>query len=87
MDHSYSVVGGGVWNIREVKVDSKAYLITEDRTEEYVCYMVCRADAGGVSYMVGGDDIIPHSETEVLCSCCANSDGSEVYVASFKLVG
>lgn len=86
-DHANSFVGGGNWNINQVKLDSRAYLVLPDRTEEYVCYLVCRADYGELSYTIGRKSILPICETDIACVCCATADASEVYIAMFRLKG
>lgn len=83
-DHANSWVGGGYWNMSKIKLDSRAYLILPDRTEEYICYMVCRADYGELINTINGKGVYPFSETDIICACCATMDASEDYMAFYR---
>lgn len=85
-DHLNSQVTGGLWDVSKITVDSKAWLITKDGYEEYVCYMVCKAKNYPTYYKVNGIILNPSEETEIWCSCCSKDGNSWHYVAMFKKV-
>lgn len=83
LDHQNSNINGCLWNVGKITVDSKAWFVTADRTEEYVCYLVCRAKSGGIGYSIGWNIVKPESENDILCASCASTE--EVYLACFRL--
>ncbi len=85
LDHQNSNINGCLWNVGKITIDSVAHFITEDKTEEYICYLVCRAKmTGAACYMIGWNVVKPESEEDILCASCASPD--EVYLACFRLV-
>lgn len=86
-DHAGSEIGGGVWRVEKMNLDCSAFLITEQGTERYQCYMMVRCYCTGYAYVLDGQALFPHHATDIICASCANYDGSEVYLAFFKLVG
>ncbi len=85
LDHQNSNINGCLWNVGKITIDSTARFVTNDKTEEYVCYLVCRAKmTGAACYMIGWNVVKPESENDILCASCASTD--EVYLACFRLV-
>lgn len=84
LDHQNSNINGHIWNVGKITLDSTARLVTADKTEEYVCYLVCRAKSGGIGYSIGWNIVKPESENDILCASCASD--TEVYLACFRFV-
>lgn len=87
-DHAGSITNGGkgIWEMNKVHVDGTAFMVYPDRTERYVCYMVCRAAATGYGYTLNGFGLYPFSAGDIICGSCANQDGSQVYLAFYRYV-
>lgn len=88
-DHAGSITNGGrgIWHMNYVHVDGRAFLSTDDVTEIYQCYAICRAQSTGYGYTVNGKGISPNGSREIFCVSCANASGSEVYIAMYRYVG
>lgn len=87
LDHNNSVVGNGKWEVGEIRVGDTAWLITEEDTTEYACYMVCEAVNTGHGYRLDGTGLYPHRSSDILCVSCIPDTENGVYIAFFKYVG
>ena len=85
-DHLDSRVGGGIWNVGEMKVGSTAFLILPDRTLSYRCTAVWIVKDGAYSYTWNGAAVWPAHSTDIMCASCAITEG-ENYLACFEYVG
>lgn len=88
-DHagSQSTNGRGIWNVGTFTPDTVGFLVTERRTERYVCNRVLRAVRHTTCYTVDGIGVTTRSAKDILCVSCATTDASEVYIAAFKYKG
>ena len=86
-DHAESKAGSGRWRIGRVRPDTIAFLVLQDKTEQYVCNRVLRAYRHPTCYTCDGIGVYPRSATDILCVCCACDDATEVYIAAFKYKG
>ena len=78
----------GKWQIGKVRPDYVAFFVKADgKTDRYVCNQVARVDVHRHGYTLDGQGIYPHSATDIICICCANSKGTENYWAVFKYKG
>ena len=85
-DHAESLTKGkGKWCINEVTPDTKAFLVTKDKTISYTCVYVCRAIRQTHAYILDGKEIWPARKGDIFCVSCAEYDASEVYIAEFKM--
>ena len=85
IDHAGSYVGGGIWNVQNMKVDDSAVLTLPDGTKKYyTCVGLLRCKRRNSDYAWDGSAFAPIANNDVVCISCATKDGSEVYVAYYK---
>ena len=82
LDHAYSEVAGGTWDVSEMKVGEPGFLITEDGTYIYQCVGICLAKQSSNKYHFAGVTIYPEKD-DIVCISCAEDDGW-VYLAYYK---
>ena len=79
---------GGLWKIENISIGDKAYIeYTENNqhhAQSYRCYAVLIADVSGICFTVNGYPVIFMNSSDLVCCTCANTDGSENYIAVFK---
>lgn len=87
-DHAGSVTnnGRGVWEMNKVHVNGVAFMVLPEKTEQYICYMICKAAATGYGYTLDGYGLYPLRSGDIICGSCANADGSQVYLAFYRYV-
>ena len=85
-DHLGSEVGGGIWDVSEIRVGSAGFLILQDRTLCYRCTAVWIVKDGTYCYTYNGAAIWPAHSTDILCASCAITEGED-YLACFEFTG
>lgn len=86
-DHAQSKAGKGIWDVGQMRPDMTAFLVTAKETTQYVCNQVCRVMVHSSSYTLDGVGVYPRRTTDIMCVSCANSKGTEDYLAVFKFIG
>lgn len=86
-DHANSKVDGGVWNCNKMLVGGLAFLVTEDATYEYKCYLIAETDFNGYCWKINNQTVRPYHPHDIMCCSCANAEGSREYVAFYEFVG
>lgn len=83
-DHAKSKAGTGKWDVGQFKPDMVGFLITAKGTSQYVCIQVCRVNVHPTCYTLDGIGVYPKRTTDIMCVSCANTKGTENYLAIFK---
>ena len=88
-DHagSISMNGKGRWDVSDFKPDTVAFLVVPGKTYCYACKMVCRAFRQNTCEMYDGKPLWPRYNTDIMCASCADREGKETYIATFKQTG
>lgn len=85
-DHAGSEVGSGIWHVEDMRVGDTAFLVTEDSTTQYECYMIVTVDYMKYYFAVDGVAQYPHRSSDILCASCSTKPKVE-YLGFFKYVG
>ena len=83
---------GGQWKLENLRLGDKAHLEydTADGTEiihhsgSYVCYAVMIVDVVDGHLMRNGKEVLPFSESDLICRTCVGHDSTRNYVAFFE---
>lgn len=87
-DHANSKAGTGKWDVGQFKPDMLGFMIFENgKIDKYICNQVCRVKVCSGGYTLDGMGVYPKKVTDIMCVSCANSKGTENYLAIFKYVG
>ena len=86
---------GGQWKLENLRLGDKAYLeyITMDGLEvvhhsgSYVCYAVMIVDVVDGRFFFQGKEVLPYSDTDLICRTCVGHDSTRNYVGLFERVG
>ena len=84
-DHNDSKIGKGIWNVNRMVVGGSAFLITEEKTEHYICTAIYLAERQTFSYVYDGHAIRPKQD-QIVCVSCAQEENM-VYLAVYDLQG
>ena len=86
IDHADSEVPGGLWRVQDMSVDDTAMLTLPNGNKKYyTCMGVLRCKRRKNDYAWNNAAFAPLTREDVVCISCAAEDGSEVYVAYYKL--
>lgn len=86
IDHADSEVGEGSWNVNRMRVDDLATRTTPDGKSYYICIAVVVGTRRKYNYAYEGKTFAPTKKGDVVCISCANEDGSQVYLAYYRLI-
>ena len=85
---------GGQWKPENLRLGDKAHLEydTANGTEiihhsgDYACYAVMIVDAVDGRLFCQGKEVLPYSDTDLICRTCVGHDSTRNYVALFERV-
>ena len=87
-DHAKSQADKGIWDISQVRPDMLGFMVFKNgEIQKYICNQVCRVVVHSSCYTLDGMSIYPKRANDIMCASCANSKGTENYLAVFKYVG
>ena len=83
---------GGQWKLENLRLGDKAHLEydTANGTEiihhsgDYACYAVMIVDAVDGRLFCQGKEVLPYSDTDLICRTCVGHDSTRNYVAFFE---
>lgn len=87
-DHaeSKSEFAKGRWRIGNFHPDDIAFIVREKETLQYKCIFVAHVYVNRSSYICNGASVYP-KQADIMMVSCANSTGTENYLAYFKYAG
>ena len=85
---------GGQWKLENLRLGDKAHLEydTADGLEvihhsgDYTCYAVMIVDVVDGRLFCQGKEVLPYSESDLICRTCVGHDSTRNYVALFERV-
>ena len=85
---------GGQWKLENLNLGDKAHLEydTGDGMEiihhsgDYICYAVMIVDVVNGHLMRNGKEVLPYSESDLICRTCVGHDSTRNYVGLFEKV-
>ncbi len=83
IDHAMSEVGGGIWDVSQVRLGDIATLTTKDKETVYVCIGTALCRIRNNDYAFKGKAYAALAKADVVCLSCAEEDGF-VYAAYFE---
>lgn len=88
-DHagSKSNNGKGSWDLWKCHPDDSAFFILPNETLQYRCISVSRVKVLRGGYQLDGAGVYLRLPTDIACVGCVDSEGTENYMAVFKLTG
>lgn len=87
-DHAQSKADKGIWDISQVRPDMLGFMVFKNgEIQQYICNQVCRVVVHSSCCTLDGMSVYPKRATDIMCASCANSKGTEDYLAVFKYVG
>ena len=87
-DHALSTseYAKGKWNVLRFRPDDIAFIVREKETIQYNCLYVAHVFVVSSHYMCDGRALYP-KQADIMMVSCANSTGTENYLAYFKYAG
>lgn len=85
---------GGQWKLENLRLGDKAHLEYDTangleivhHSGDYVCYAVMIVDVVDGHLMRGGKEVLPYSDTDLICRTCVGHDSTRNYVGFFEKV-
>ena len=85
---------GGQWKLENLKLGDKAHIEydTGDGMEiihhsgDYICYAILVVDVVDGKLMRNGKEVLPYSESDLICRTCVGHDSTRNYVGFFEKV-